>query len=314
MRATLSHTRRFWWAALAVVVPAAAFLGARMQPIAESRTYGDVFLFLTAGLALLSAMTFFRFLELWWLLGDLLNRIQHIELFPSLQEVAAEMDWKPTHFGWYQESFTSVKRSVDRLQRLIDRGVVVEPRGQSGLSDLLESLVTAASQKQFADELSCSDALASRFTQALASLARRRGVQGVDAFYAVRLIAYLRHVFSQLRYSVMGALGCDLALIVGVSTFAFQPKNFLILALWSTMVAASAATLVVFVQMERDATLSVIGNTQAGKITYNWAFVSKLLIYVVVPVVGLVASQFPSLGRLFSSLLDPLARVLGTGG
>lgn len=311
--ATLTRTRVFWLAALAVVGSAAAFLWTRMQPIAESRTYGRVFLLLTAALALVSAMTFFRFLELWGLLRDLLNRIQHIELFPSLREVAAEMEWKPTHFGWYRESFTSVKRSVERLQRLIDRGVVVEPRGQRGLSDLLESLVTAASQRQFADELSCSDALASRFTNALASLARRRGVQGVDAFYAVRLVAYLRHVFNQLRYSVMGALGCDLALIVGVSTFAFQPKNVLILALWSTMVAASAATLVVFVQMERDATLSVIGNTQAGKITYNWAFVSKLLIYVVVPVVGLVASQFPSLGRLFSSLLDPLARVLGTG-
>jgi hypothetical protein len=32
------------------------------------------------------------------------------------------------------------------------------------------------------------------------------------------------------------------------------------------------------------------------------------------PLLGLVASQFPSMGRLISSLLDPLARVLGTGG
>jgi hypothetical protein len=313
LQATLSHRRGPWLATLALVGPPAAFLWERMQPIAESRAYGRVFLLLTAGLAVLSAMTFFRFLELWRLLGNILRRIQETELLQQLQEVASEIDWKPTHFGWYHESFISVKRSAERLQRLIDRRVVVEPPGQSDLSDLLESLVTAASQKRFDDELWCRGALASRFTYALAFLVHRRGAQGVDAFYAARLVAYLRHVFNHLRYSVMGAMGCDLALIVGVSTFAFQPKNFLILALWSTMVAASAATLAVFVQMERDATLSAIGGSDAGKVTYNWAFVSKLLIYIVVPVVGLVASQFPSLGRLVSSLLDPLARVLGTG-
>jgi hypothetical protein len=314
LQASLSHTRGFWWATLAVVGPPAIFLWTRIQPIAESRPYGRVFLLLTAGLALLSAMTFFRFLELWWLLRGMLRSIQLTDLLPALEGAAEEMEWNPTRFGWYHASFTSVKRSVDRLQRLIGRRFVEEPPGQRDLSELLGHLVTAASRHWFDEELTCRDELNDRYDQAYRSLAHRRGVREVDLFYAVRLIAYLRHVFIQLRYSVMGAMGCDLALIVGVSTFAFQPKNFLILALWSTMVVASAATLVVFVQMERDATLSAIGGSDAGKVTYDWAFVSKLLIYIVVPVVGLVASQFPSLGRLFSSLLDPLARVLGTGG
>jgi len=316
LQATLPPWRSFqglWFAALAVVVPPAFFLGTRMQPIAESRCYGLVFLSLTAGLAILNAMTFFRFLGVWWRLSAVLRRIELTDLLPALKGVAEEMEWNPTRFGWYQASFTSVKRSVDRLQRLIDHRVVNEPGGQRDLSDLLGHLVTAAARHGFYEELTCRDELNHRCHRACKALARQRGVREVDAFYAVRLIAYLRHVFNQLRYSVMGAMGCDLALIVGVSTFAFQPKNFLILALWSTMVAASAGTLVVFVQMERDATLSAIGGSDAGRVTYDWAFVSKLLVYIVVPVVGLVASQFPSMGRLLSSLLDPLARVLGTG-
>jgi hypothetical protein len=314
LQASLSHTRVFWLAMLVVVVPPAIFLCARIQPIAESRSYGRVFLLLTAGLAMLSAMTFFRFLELWSLLRGMLSRIQLTDLLYALEEVGEEMDWKPTRFTWYQASFTSVKRSADRLQRLIDSQLVVRHPCQGEPTDLLGCIVTAASEYRFPDELVARKALNDRCDQACEALARYRGVQGVDAFYAVRLIAYLRHVCNQLRYSVMGAMGCDLALIVGVSTFAFQPKNFLILALWSTMVVASAATLSVFVQMERDATLSAIGGSDAGKVSYDWAFVSKLLVYTVVPIVGLVASQFPSLGRLFSSLLDPLARVLGTGG
>jgi hypothetical protein len=37
------------------------------------------------------------------------------------------------------------------------------------------------------------------------------------------------------------------------------------------------------------------------------------LIYNVLPVVGLIVSQFPSVGRLFNGLIDPLLRVVGTG-
>ncbi len=315
LRGPLSPSGGLKLAALAVVMPPAIFLCTRIQPIAESSWYGVAFLCLTAGLAFLSAMTFFRFVELWWLLRDMLRRIQLTDLLLELEGVAEEMEWKPTRFDWYQASFTSVKRSADRLQQLIDRQLVVRRRPCHGeLTDLLGCVVTAANEHRFPDELVLRKALNDRCDQACETLARWRGIHEVDAFYAVRLIAYLRHVFNQLRYSVMGAMGCDLALIVGVSTFAFQPKNFLILALWSTMVVASVATLVVFVQMERDATLSAIGGSDAGKVTYDWAFVSKLLIYTVVPVLGLIASQFPSMGRLFSSLIDPLARVLGTGG
>jgi hypothetical protein len=55
-------------ATLAVVAPPAFFLATRIQPIAEGRCYGLVFLGLTAVLSFLSAMTFIRFLEGWRLL------------------------------------------------------------------------------------------------------------------------------------------------------------------------------------------------------------------------------------------------------
>jgi hypothetical protein len=314
LQAAIPPGRGYWIVTLALVAPPALFLWTRIQPIAESRCYGRVFLLLTAGLAILSTMALLRFLRAWWLISGVLRRIQQSELFPALKEVAPEMEWQPTHFSRYQPSFTAVKRSADRLQRLIDRRVVVEPPGLDDLSHLLESLITATGEGRISAELGCRDALALRCAWAVEFLAGRLAVQGVKPFYAVRLIAYLQHVFNQLRYSIMGAMACDLALIGGASTFAFQPKSFLTLALWSTLVAASAATLVIFVQMERDATLSVIGRTDIGKITYNWAFLSKLLVYTVLPVLGLIASQFPSMGRLFNSLFDPLARVLGTGG
>jgi hypothetical protein len=65
--------------------------------------------------------------------------------------------------------------------------------------------------------------------------------------------------------------------------------------------------------MERDKTLSIIGESAPGKISFDRAFLSKLLIYTVLPVVGLVVSQFPSIGRLLNGLFDPLMRSLGAG-
>jgi len=313
LAATFPPSSGAWLAMLAVVAPPVVFLLTRMQPIAESRVYGVAFVLIAAVLSILSAMTFFRFLWIWWLLRGVLRRVQQTDLLAALKEVAAEMEWNPTRFAWYQPNFVAVRRSVERLQWLIDREVVADPPGHGHMSALPGRIFKAASRHRYENELAWRDELNDRCEQAGRLLADRRAVPGVEPFYAVRLVAWLRHVFNQLRYSVMGAMGCDLALIVGASTFAFQPKSFLTLALWSTLVAASAATLMVFVQMERDATLSAIGGSETGKISYNWAFLSKLLVYGALPVLGLVASQFPAMGRLLNSLFDPLARILGTG-
>ena len=79
------------------------------------------------------------------------------------------------------------------------------------------------------------------------------------------------------------------------------------------VLGVSAASATVFVQMERDATLSAIGGTEAGKVPFAWPFVSKMLTYVLLPALTLTAGQFPSIGRLLSGMLDPLARLLGAG-
>ncbi|HEY6321448.1 MAG TPA: hypothetical protein VJA16_07815 [Thermoanaerobaculia bacterium] len=318
LRPTLPPGRGKWLAILAIVGPPITFLWPRIQPIGETRAYGLVFLVLAAGLSTLSTMTMLRFLRVWAHLRAMLHRIERTDLLPALKAVAAEIGWQPTHFSWYEPSFTAVKSSAERLQRmidwrLIDQEQIVDPGDRHRqLPDLLEAIFTAACAQRFAEEVSLRDALNARCDRACKLLADQSGRQSVKEFYAVRLIAYLRHVFHQLRYSVLGAMGCGLALIVGTSTYAFQPKEFATLVLWGTLAVASAALLMVFLQMERDTTLSAIGRTDAGKVTYDWHFLSKLLIYSV-PVVGLILSQFPSAGRLFNSLIDPLLRVVGTG-
>jgi hypothetical protein len=297
---------------LTLVAGPTLFLWGTVQPIGESRSYGQLFILAADLICLLSLAAFFRFFAAWLLVLRLLRRVEHTALVAALRRVGKTIKWQPVRFGWYVPSFGVLKQSVERLQKLIDRGVVPQIPGRESLSELLELVVRCEAEGRFPAELRARARLERHFQWAYEQLENQRQA-GIDDFLAAQLISYLRHVFKQLRYCLMGELGTGLAVIIAVATYAFEPKRYALLVLWTTLTAASAITLVFFVQMDRDAALSAIGGTKSGKVSYDWAFVSNVLTYAVVPALGLIASQFPSMGRLLNSLLDPLTRVLGTG-
>nr|MDP9121450.1 hypothetical protein [Acidobacteriota bacterium] len=305
--------RGYRLAAFLIVGAPALVLLARVQPIGESRHYGWIFVVLCAIASLLSVCSFLRFVAAWWGLRQLLRRIAETDLLEALERIAGEMDWKPMQFSWYVPSFTALRQTVERLQRLTKRGLVSGCGTGDELRGKLAELFQSAGEDSFQAEMELRKELRRHFVRATRQLASRREHQGVDDFYAVRLVAYLRLAFTQLRYSLMGAMGTGLPMILAAATYGFQPKRLAMLLLWSTLGVASAVTLTIFVQMDRDRTLSAIAGTPAGQVTYSWSFVSNALTYGILPVVGLVSSQFPSVGRLFSSLLDPLVRILGAG-
>ena len=49
--------------------------------------------------------------------------------------------------------------------------------------------------------------------------------------------------------------------------------------------------------MDRNPTLSRIGGTTPGQVTFDRAFLTKLLTYAGIPILGLVATQFPASGK-----------------
>jgi hypothetical protein len=286
-------------------------VSARMQPIGEHRSYGLVFLVLWAAASVLGLESFARFLGAWYYLKRVLRSVEQAELVEVLKSIGSEVGWKPMAFSWYAPSYTALKQEVKQLERQVFCRAV-EKVATLPPSDLCVEIERAAeSRRRFADEVQLQRNLESRFWHAERRLATERHGPGVNDFYAARLIAYLRQIFNQLRYFVVGAFGTGLAAVIAVVTFAFEPRQLLMLCLATIVLGVSAATATVFVQMERNAVLSAIGGTQAGKVTFDWSFVSKILTYVLLPALTLAAGQFPSIGRLLSGMLDPLARLLG---
>ena len=136
----------------------------------------------------------------------------------------------------------------------------------------------------------------------------------IETYLAIQAAAYLRYVFAHLRYALLSAMICGFALLMAVSSYAFQPKRFLSFNIWLVLLVGSILTLRAFVQMDRNGTLSAISGTDAGKVTLDRTFFSNLFAYGGIPVLGIVLTQFPAIGHLFGGWLDPLLRVIGGGG
>jgi hypothetical protein len=59
------------------------------------------------------------------------------------------------------------------------------------------------------------------------------------------------------------------------------------------IVTAVGATLVVFVQMERETILSALSETVPGQVSWSRDFVSRILVYILLPLLGVLSAQFP---------------------
>jgi hypothetical protein len=227
-------------------------------------------------------------------------------------------------FGWQLPRFNTLEISIRRLQDLLRPGraerpdhLALPPSLGGALLDDLERRISAA----FAADSQGSPALQierrRRLQRLLARTSRKlgkvRGDPEIEDFLALRVVAYLRYVFAQLRGFLMGGLFPGLLLLIAVSAYAFEPKSFVSLGLLAGLLAAMTVTVGVFVGMDRDAVLSRIGGGTAGEVSLDRTFFSNLLTYIAIPLLGLIATQVPAAGPLLNDWLKPLLRIFGLG-
>jgi hypothetical protein len=134
-------------------------------------------------------------------------------------------------------------------------------------------------------------------------------IASAEDLVARQVVALLRHALGRLRTLMTFVTVAALLLVFSAGSYPFHPLRFVSLFVWSIALLGVAAISFVIVSAERDAVLSRIARTRPGHLDLNAAFLSKLLIYGVIPIGGLVATTFPEIGDLLSSWLNPLLRV-----
>jgi hypothetical protein len=192
-----------------------------------------------------------------------------------------------------------VKVEVEECPEALDRP----------LAEVLEH----ASREELEAEIAARHRLETALDRGIAALAPVANLPEVRDVLALRVAVYLRYVFSHMRSALIGAVGSGLLALVAVHSYQFEPKQFVSLSLWLLFSLAILAVLWVFVSMDRNPTLSRIGGTKPGAVTLDTAFLSNVLAYVAVPVLGLVGTQVSAVGNLVRPILDQVLRVLGGG-
>jgi hypothetical protein len=335
----------FWVVLGLVLLLPAVRLFQRVQPIAETRGYGEFFVLVVLFVFVLAAISFYRFFVAWRRLERTLGRLCNTWMLPVFSRASLLLDWKPMKsFGLRMPSIKMSLLSSQQL-RTIARFGLLGPDGaalaggsggpRGALDDHLDSVFEAEDEGEVLAEIAARRDLRRWFDRNARLLDWFRWTSGnaepmpndengkpvprprevemreIETYLAIRVVVYLRYIFAHLRYALVSATICGLTLLLAVSSYAFQPKRFLSFGIWMALLLASIMTLRAFVQMDRNGTLSAISGTDAGKVNLDRTFYSNLLTYGGIPVLGIVLTQFPSVGHLFGSWLGPLLRIAG---
>jgi hypothetical protein len=127
---------------------------------------------------------------------------------------------------------------------------------------------------------------------------------------ATSLVLVVRELLSRLSVS-LGFIGPALALLLTLQgTLPLDRSHCLLGLVWADVILSSVVVMGVFVGIERDAIVSRMFGTKPG-LQWNVDFISKVVVYVVIPLATVFAAQFPELGSSVLHLLEPVQRLPG---
>jgi hypothetical protein len=123
-----------------------------------------------------------------------------------------------------------------------------------------------------------------------------------EQFLALQYTTFIQIVLVRIRTMIIAIGGVYVLLLVALSSYPFQPQVLIRVSLLILFVFVVATVGTVYAQMHRDATLSNITNSKGSLGTDFWM---KIISFVALPGLGLVASQFPELSNLLYSWVEP---------
>jgi hypothetical protein len=129
-----------------------------------------------------------------------------------------------------------------------------------------------------------------------------------EEFVALRFVGLIHYESAQLK-GLVALLGVGFVLAVfAVGSYPFLAARQSMWTLTAVFVLFGAAIIVSFAQMDRDAVLSRLNRTVAGKL--DLSFYLRAASYGGLPLLTLLASQFPAVGRSLIAWLEPALNAL----
>ncbi len=134
-------------------------------------------------------------------------------------------------------------------------------------------------------------------------------VRIAEEYVAVRFVAFIHYAFSHMRNMLSFALVSFVLLMAIVGSYPFQPFHPVVGMAWVLGLLGIAGIVWTFIDMDRDVILSYIAKTRPGRVEVNFELATNLFVYAVIPLLTLLATQFPQLGDWILSFLNPAMKV-----
>jgi hypothetical protein len=130
----------------------------------------------------------------------------------------------------------------------------------------------------------------------------------LEEFIALRYVSFIRGVLGHLRHvMIFLALSFSFALI-SLNIYSFEPHQSLIWSFTLIFIVTGAMVVGVLVQLHRDPILSRVTGTTGN--TLDLHFYLRLVAFGGVPLLTLLATHYPSIGRYLVGFLQPSLEAL----
>ncbi len=126
---------------------------------------------------------------------------------------------------------------------------------------------------------------------------------GSEEFVALLYVGYISMVLIQIRHRIVRAAVMYILLMWALTCYPWMYRHTILIELSVLLIVLSATAIYIYSQMHRDEILSRTTETETGKL--DSGFFEKVIPVVGLPLLTLIASQFPEFSNLIFSWLQP---------
>lgn len=124
-----------------------------------------------------------------------------------------------------------------------------------------------------------------------------------EEFVAMVYLSYIRSVLVQIRNRIATSAVLYVLLLWSLTSYPWMDRHRIFLLMCALLTVLAVVAITIYSDMQRDDILSRTTSTTAGKL--DGEFVVKILSVVGIPLLTLIASQFPEFGNAVFSWLEP---------
>ena len=134
-------------------------------------------------------------------------------------------------------------------------------------------------------------------------LPKEEPIRRAEEFVCLIYIGYLQNLLARMRTMVLSILGVFAAVAFSLAFYPYIPRPAIVVSLLSILLVLGSVVASVYAGLARDETLSHITNTEPGALGLD--FWLRLASFIGVPVMGLLAAQFPGITDFVASWIEP---------